>query len=566
MLIKTKLLPWIITLLLFVSPGSLSAAQKSLHQVIGEQAGVLIQKLLEESVSSEHHSVGGEPIYVAQMLSRFYQKREYMPAWSGDDHSFPHLTDIIDAIHEVVYEGLVPEYYHLEPLFSLHEQLQSQTVVNPETVAELDILLTDSFLMLGCHFSAGCVDPVTREAEWFTDRRDLNIDALLDEALRDNRVRETLDELLPVQTKYSQLRRKLIQYKGMVQGEKWPVVRTNSLLKKGDRNHLVVILRKRLIMSGEMNSNMTGKVNYFDKELKQAVMHFQRRHGIKEDGMIGDQTVEALNVTAEKRIRQIEINLERMRWIARNLGHRYILVNIADYRLDTFDYGEMIMSKEVVVGKPFWDTPIFSDKIRYIVLNPSWKIPDSIGQEEIVPAIKNNRDYLTEQGIKIYSSWASYAREIDPQDISWSDVIDENFKYKFIQSPGPRNPLGRIKFMLPNKYHVYLHDTPSKGLFSRTFRAFSHGCIRVRDPVDLAEYLLGHQPEWDREKILKIIEKGRELKVELLNPITIHILYLTAWVDDREILHFRQDIYGRDERLDQALTKKPEISPVIPDM
>jgi murein L,D-transpeptidase YcbB/YkuD len=546
-------------LLLVLLPQFAFTSKKSVHETISERTGELIERMAGE-IPSVKHSMGGEPLYVTQMLVRFYRNRNYLPAWAGDDNSFPHVADFIDAIYDVVYEGLVAEYYHIKPILSLYGQVQSLRILNPEVMAELDILLTDAFLMLGCHFSAGCVDPVTLEAEWFTDRSDLNIDALLDDALRENRIRETLDELLPVQTGYSHLRRNLIKYKGMVHGEQWPVVRTHSLLKRGDRNHLVGILRKRLILSGDMNSDMTEKVNYFDKELEEAVIYFQHRHGIKADGIVGDHTLEALNVSPEKRLRQIEINLERMRWISRNLGHRYIVVNIADYRLDVFEYGEKIMSKEVVVGKPFWDTPIFSDEIKYIILNPSWKIPDSIGQKEIVPAIKNNPDYLTERRTKIYSSWASDAREIDPREINWSDVIADKFKYKFIQSPGPLNPLGRIKFMFPNKFHIYLHDTPAKGLFSETARAFSHGCIRVSDPVDLAEYLLLDDPKWGRDKILSAIEKGQEERIDLIYPVNIHILYLTAWVDGEGILNFRNDIYSRDKKLDRALKKKPEIN------
>jgi murein L,D-transpeptidase YcbB/YkuD len=208
---------------------------------------------------------------------------------------------------------------------------------------------------------------------------------------------------------------------------------------------------------------------------------------------------------------------------------------------------------KVVVGKPYWHTPVFSDQMTYLVLNPYWNVPRSIAIDEVIPKIQNNPEYLFEQNMKVLSGWGEDQEEIDRTTIVWDDMNADTFKYRFRQEPGPKNPLGRIKFMFPNEFGVYLHDTPSKQLFERTVRVFSHGCIRLEKPLDLAEYVLRKDPKWTREKIQAEIDTGTMHEVRLPEPINIHILYLTAWVDEDGLLHFRNDIYGRDKKLDEAL-------------
>jgi len=210
----------------------------------------------------------------------------------------------------------------------------------------------------------------------------------------------------------------------------------------------------------------------------------------------------------------------------------------------------------VVVGKPFWDTPVFSARITHLVLNPSWNVPDSIAKKELLKKIKKDPDYLSEQNITVLRGWGNNEEEIDPETVDWSRITPENLIYRFRQEPGVLNPLGRIKFMLPNRFDVYLHDTPSKRLFSEHVRIFSHGCIRIEKPVELADFVLRDDPKWTREKILTALEKGNEQIVRTSHPVNVHFLYLTAWVDERGILQFRNDIYERDKRLDEALLRR----------
>lgn len=286
---------------------------------------------------------------------------------------------------------------------------------------------------------------------------------------------------------------------------------------------------------------------------------FQKKHGLKEDGIVGPDTLDALNVPLKQRIRQIELNMERLRWILSNQEERSIVVNIANFRLDVIEDLKPILSMKVVVGKPFLRTPVFTEKMSYIVINPSWNVPDSIARKEILWKIKKDPQYLAGQNIKVLRGWGSQEEAMAPETIDWSKLTPNKLPYRFRQDPGPLNPLGRIKFMFPNKFNVYLHDTNARGLFSKDMRAFSHGCTRIEKPLELAEYLLKDDPVWTRERLLAAMDKGLEQKIILPHPLNVHFLYLTAWVDQEGILQLRKDIYGRDSLLDEALRRKPSF-------
>ena len=321
----------------------------------------------------------------------------------------------------------------------------------------------------------------------------------------------------------------------------------------------VVELRKRLAASGDLEADAAKGGDLFDEKLEQSVIVFQKRHGLKADGVVGPATLNALNVPLKQRIRQMELNMERMRWILGNVEQRSIVVNIANFELNVIENEKSVLSMKVVVGKPFQRTPVFTAKMTYLVINPSWNVPDSIAQKEILKKIKNDPHYLAKQNIKVLRGWGPQEKEIDPETIDWSRITANTLAYRFRQEPGPLNPLGRIKFMLPNKFDVYLHDTPSKRLFSESVRTFSHGCIRIEKPIELAEYLLRDDPGWTREKLLAAIEKGTEQTILIPHPLDVHFLYLTAWVDEEGVLQFRNDVYKRDKQLDEALRKKPSL-------
>ena len=540
---------------------SILLADSSLLPVFSaeQQIDQLIQKRLLSAGSPAEIIIRGESLRAPDLIADFYRNRNYQPAWIHVNRPLKRVFPIVDAIKNVDREGLSPDDYHLPPvnrlISEIGEALKNDKNISPGNLVDLDLLLSDAFLLMGCHYSAGCVNPVTIEAKWFAQPGELDISSIFENAVRKNTVTESLEKLLPSQDMYGKLKKNLMVYRKLAAQGGWPEMPDGPLLGKGDKDERIVKLKKRLIVSGYLPPTVSEPTPLFDNMLEEAILRFQRLHGLVADGIVGSKTLNALNVSAKKRVRQIELNMERLRWVSRKLGKRYILVNVADFTLDVIDHDYRVLSMKVVVGKPYWHTPIFSDQMTYLVLNPYWNVPRSIAVDEVLPKIQKNPGYLSEQNMKVISGWGENQEEIDSATIVWDAMNADTFKYRFRQDPGPKNPLGRVKFMFPNDFGVYLHDTPSKRLFERTVRVFSHGCIRVEKPLDLAEYLLRKDPKWTREKIQAEIDTGTMREVRLPEPINIHILYLTAWVDEDGLLHFRNDIYGRDAKLDEALRK-----------
>jgi murein L,D-transpeptidase YcbB/YkuD len=249
--------------------------------------------------------------------------------------------------------------------------------------------------------------------------------------------------------------------------------------------------------------------------------------------------------------------MERWRWLPRYLGRRYILVNIARFALEVIEDDKPIMSMRIIVGKPYQSTPVFNAAMTHLVVNPSWHVPISIAKEEILPLLRRDPGYLLRQNMRVYQGGGG---EVDPRSINWLQVSASNFPYRLRQIPGPHNPLGRVKFLFPNQFSVYLHDTSNRELFSRTVRTFSHGCIRIEKPLDLAEYLLRGDPQWNRDKIQQAIARGLERTITLPAAVPVYLLYWTAWVGEDDAMHFRDDIYQRDMSLEKALFGPPSAS------
>jgi murein L,D-transpeptidase YcbB/YkuD len=448
----------------------------------------------------------------------------------------------------------------------MRQNQEQQT--NHSRIVDLDLLLTDAFLLYGSHLLAGRVNPETIDPEWSVERREVGLVEVLQAALDSNRIEEALKDLITPQPCYAKLRQVLARYRDIAAKGGWPTVPDGPKMQKGDSDERVIALRARLtavdIPDQERNSNRDLFTSFtydfvllFDDALEQAVRKFQERHGLEVDGIVGPRTLAAMNVTVEERIRQIELNMERWRWLPWDFGRRYILVNIANFELDVIEDGQTVMTMHIIVGKPYQHTPIFRADMTHLVFNPSWYVPPSIAKKEMLPSIRKDPEYLAKRKIRVYQDWNGEATEIDPQTIDWSQVSAKNFPYRFRQAPGAKNLLGRVKFMLPNQFNVYLHDTPSKSLFSRAVRAFSHGCIRIEKPIEMAEYVLRGDEKWDHKKILDAIKKGRERTVQLPEPIPVYLLYCTAWANEDGIIQFRNDIYGRDKELDKVLHKKP---------
>ncbi|MEZ5333652.1 MAG: L,D-transpeptidase family protein [Thermoanaerobaculia bacterium] len=386
-------------------------------------------------------------------------------------------------------------------------------------------------------------------------RREVDLVTLLQDAVADDAVPEALASLRPQAPAYGRMVEALARYRTLAAEGGWPAVPAGETLEPGATDPRVLAVALRLHATGDLRAGHEGEL--YDEELAEAVRRFQARHGLEPDAKIGPKTLDAMNVSAADRAHQIELNLTRWRWLPQELGERFVLVNIPSFDLWVFEGTEPVMQRRVIVGRSYRRTPVFSDLIRYIVFNPSWEVPPSIAVQDKLPLIQKDPSFLAQQGFKVYSGWGAEG-PIDPATVDWSALTRRSFPYRLRQDPGPLNALGRVKIMFPNRFNVYLHDTPARELFRQSDRDFSSGCIRVEQPLDLAELLLRGAPGWDRAAIDRTVASNKTVTVSLPEPVPVHLQYWTSWVDADGEVQFRRDLYGRDALLDEALRTRRE--------
>jgi len=343
------------------------------------------------------------------------------------------------------------------------------------------------------------------------------------------------------------LEKALAQYRQLAAKGDWPQVPAGPSLKEGEQNERIPLLRKRLAASGDLTAQAPQE-DLFDPALKEAVQRFQTRHGLTGDGVVGAKTLTELNVPISERIRQLTASLERCQPLPTVLEKRHILVNIADFTLKLYEDGKPVLSMPVIVGKTYRQTPVFNGLISSLVLNPSWGVPHSIATKDLLPKIKKNPGYLSQLHLRVFQGGKS-STEIAPSTVDWANLSQAHFPYRLRQEPGPNNALGRVKFLFPNPYDVYLHDTPTRELFQKDSRTFSSGCIRIAKPLDLAVYLLHGTPLGSPDALAAAIAREKTQNVPIPSPIPVHIVYMTAWVDSEGVIQFRPDIYNREPAL-----------------
>lgn len=503
-----------------------------------------LQLRLEAARATGELFVDGRPILARRSLLKFYEDRGFSPAWTSAPQERIRLAAAVNRAWE---HGLTPSDYL--PL----QDLDSYADVDRE------LLLTNAFLLLGSHLLHGRVNPESVVAEWVANRRQRDMAAVLESALARRAVDARLEELAPVQPRYRRLK---AAYTRLVRrDEPFSMVAGGPTLREGDSGPRVAAVIARLKEAGLLparfvpGSGPDGPV--MGPVVTEGVRSFQARWGLDEDGVVGEGTLAALNVDAGTLRNRLRVNLERWRWLPDTLGTRHVEVNIAGYSVTVVERGRAVMSVRAIVGRPYRETPMFSNAIQYLVLSPYWHVPPSIAVRDKLPEIKKNPGYLSSQRMVLFEQATN--RVVDPSEVDWSLITASNFNrlYRLRQDPGPQNALGRVKFMFPNPHNVYLHDTPGRELFSRANRAFSSGCIRIERPLDLAEYLLADQPAWPRARIDQVADAGLETTIRLRSPIPVHLLYWTAWVDDEGELRYRGDLYGRDDRVLAALDSPP---------
>jgi murein L,D-transpeptidase YcbB/YkuD len=533
---------------------------------ISQKVGECIRDRVESARVQPGLLAEGERIYDPQTVSSFYEQRTYRPLWCCGKGAFDAAQNLLDAIGKAGDEGLGAEDYHTAAITALLEKLNTDVKKreDPELLSDLELLLTDAFFAYATHLHYGRVNPESITPDWRVRQKDGELSLLLERTAQKGNAEEALMGLLPEKDGYTKLKDALGLYREIEAGGGWKKVSPGPKMEAGPGGERILQLRERLSATGDFalpeGGDKEGKdAAVFDEGLMDAVKRFQQRHGLEPDGVVGPATLEALNVPVSWRIRQIELNMERMRWLPGDLGRRHIIVNIANYGLDIVEAEKTVLSMKVVVGKKFRSTPVFSETMTYLVFNPYWHIPKLIAVEDKLPETLKNPGYLKNQGIRVFKGWGAQAKEVGHDSVDWASLNEKNFPYRLRQDPGPKNALGRVKFMFPNKYNVYLHDTPSQGLFKKNVRAFSSGCIRIEKPADMAEYALRGEPNWSREKILSIMKTAKEKTVKLPEPIPVHLIYLTAWVSGDGSINFRNDIYKRDKALSDALLEPPSI-------
>jgi len=508
-------------------------------------------------------AAAGEYLLSLQALRLFYVEREQRLAWSDGGRLSPQVDVLLAALRTADREGLRPAEYHAAAIDALLARLRpadrdAATAASFDAggaAGDLDLLLSDAFFLYASHLTAGRADPESVEPEWNITGRGRNLVFLLKTALEHGHLAAAIGALPPVRQDYRQLRDILAAQRAIVAAGGWPLVPWGPTLRLGDHSPRVETLRRRLAATGELPAGGDTRGELFDAPLADALRTFQSRHGLDADAIAGRRTMTELNIPALERAHRIEANLERLRWLPRDLGPRHLLVNIADFQLELIEGGAPTLAMRIIAGRQARRTPFFTGEITSILFNPTWTVPLKIAIEDKLPLILNDSYYLAEHGFKVFEPSGEEWSEIDPADVDWTRLSKAHFPYLLRQDPGPGNALGRIKFQIPNRHDIYLHDTPSHELFARTERIFSSGCIRVERAVDLAERLLAADPAWTRARIEETIAAGSTVSVRIPAPLPVYLLYWTAWVDHDGALQLRDDVYGRDAALLEALSQ-----------
>ena len=461
----------------------------------------------------------------AHQTFAFYRKRNYAYAWFKNGLLIGQANTLSARIINLQNDGIFSRMPYEKSLDSLLHSINSKTDQKlPDITFEL--LLTSQYFLFAELAWQGMNTSVSKSVKWYLPRKKVAYSQYLDDILKAPGNQLPLDE--PVYRQYELLRKFLLTYRALDAIDKWPpIVTGNKAFTPGDSAAAIALIKIRLFKLGDYNGDTLNRS--FSIELFTAIRQFQYRHGLAVDGKLNKETVFELNVPLKTRIKQILVNMERSRWLPVFINTDYIAVNIPEFKLHVYHADSLLWSCEVVVGKTVHQTTIFYGQVQYVVFSPYWNIPASIVRNEVVPGMDRNAHYIADHDMEITGHEGGLP------------VVR--------QKPGPTNSLGLVKFLFPNSYNIYLHDTPSKSLFGDSTRAFSHGCIRVQQPARLAAFLLGDDKRWDSTKISNAMHSGKEQYDTLTNKVPVFIAYFTAFTDRDNKLNFRKDVYRLDDKL-----------------
>ncbi len=563
-----------------------------------DELSEFISQYINNKPADSGYKIDKENLYSSKLLRQFYQNRNYtsawinsrpliwvnsnIPAWINEDSPVRSGSDspawvesdkpvnnnsnilgkngfvLLDYIRQIERHGLNPEDYHLALIEKYMDKTVSYLAMDTEDMMKLDVLLSDAFLLAGLHMYYGKVDTEKEGNIWKVQRKEpeLRLDLKLEEALTAGDIANGLNMLAPRYRSYWMMKEELAFFLGL-KNETWPAIISDTIINPGQLNLLLPKIRERLIKLRYPLADSIS-VNY-DEELEKQMKIFQKDWGLNADGVIGKGTLLALNTKPNQLINRLKVNMERFRWLPLRKPQKYIIVNISNFDLALIEGVDTLITMRAIVGKNYRETPVFNARMTYIVFSPNWTVPPTILVNDVIPELLKGSEYLERKNMKLLRSNGS---EIAYSDIDWSKISKYNFPYMVRQNPGSQNALGKVKFMFPNSYNVYIHDTPTRGYFARDDRAMSSGCIRIEKPFELAELLLSDFPEWTPAKIRTAMQQNREQTVGLKTPVDVIVLYLTAWTDENGHVQFRKDIYQRDATVLNALNQKPEAEKI----
>ena len=512
-----------------------------------------IEEVLESKVVLEEVqnavSVNGLELYSQVELPQFYANRDFEPAWTQSKNK----KDLIESLEAAFDEGLSPDDYHLKTIKSFTDKAKKKKLTTEEK-ADLDLLMTDALILYASHLLEGKLEQSDLRKSWDVARNEgpSNPDSLLTATLYNKRIKGVLEEFKPNHYMYKLMKFHLKKLRTEAAQSGWPEVTEGETLKPGDTASRIVEVREFLKAVGDLNDYTVEDEEVFDTVVEVAVKKFQLRHKLTDDGVIGKGTLAQMRVPIEDRIDMIKLNLERTRWVFHDPDDDFLLVNIAGFQVKRITDKKEVFDSRVIVGKYHKESPVFKGVMKYIVMNPTWTLPYSISTHETLPKLKKDPGYLAAKHMEVMDRNGTI---LDASTIDWSQYSRGNFPFIIRQKAGPWNALGEVKFMFPNKYAVYLHDTPSRGLFNQQDRAFSHGCIRTEDKWGLMMSLMDDPGVWNMDKINEILKSGKTTTINLPKPINIYLIYLTAAVEQSNNMMFMKDVYKRDKEVISALNE-----------
>lgn len=493
----------------------------------------------------------GVALYDFQEVASAYNNQHYNALWIVS----PLADSAFAALEEIQNDGLFPEDYGMPQILELRNKLVLAKEKDLSKWAELDILLTNALLHYGQHLLQGKLEPTTLDKFWNFTKREAPepLGKLLAKAQNENHLNRFFVSVRPQNPLYLNMRKSLQHYKLYASTGGWEKLVWNtkkSKLEPGDTDAIVPYLRVRLAAEGYLETANYASDSVYDGTLQGAMASFQKYHGLYADSVLGKTTISLLNITAQQKVDAILVNLERLRWSIGNLSGSYILVNAAEFRLWFFEDDVLTWQTEVIIGAPYTATPFFTADLQRVVFNPTWTLPYSIASKEMLPKLRKDPGHLAKQNMIMMNR---EGKIIDPHTVDFNKIATNNFPYIIRQQPSKTNSLGVVKFEMPNSYSIYLHDTPSKSLFKREERAFSHGCIRVNKPLTLAEKVLEKNSNWRADTIPIILESGKTTSVRLEKSIPVLLLYITQYTAANGQAYFFKDVYKADKKLLDAL-------------